>query len=175
MNRTQLIKAGVGFFLALVTLSSFAADFTTDIEQDAKRDMDEVRVNAIDNTMERNADSFSNTDQRSATDSSNANMSSGTSTYNTALSVANQAKSTANSAYSTARSARNIATSRQWKYQARGTSCGFFMQSGGSTNGYMSCMGYNPHNGCPSGFTQARLGYFEAGGGSRDLVTCLKR
>ncbi len=61
-----------------------------------------------------------------------------------------------------------------WAQMPSGSQCGIYMMSGGSLNGYKQCQGHNPRSSCPSGFSRATLGYFEAGGGDRNFTTCMK-
>lgn len=57
----------------------------------------------------------------------------------------------------------------------KGSMCGIYMMSQSSLNGYMDCKGHNPRYSCPTGYKRATLGYFEAGGGDRNISMCVKR
>ena len=61
-----------------------------------------------------------------------------------------------------------------WASMPAGAHCGIFMQTQGSIKAQADCDGYNPAISCPTGFTRADLGYFEAGGGARKYATCVK-
>lgn len=61
-----------------------------------------------------------------------------------------------------------------WASMPPGSHCGIFMQTQGSVKAQSDCDGHNPASSCPTGFTRADLGYFEAGGGARKLATCVK-
>ena len=55
-----------------------------------------------------------------------------------------------------------------------GSLCGLHMASLNSDRANELCQGRNPRYGCPAKFTQRTLGYFEAGGGRRAWMTCVK-
>ena len=55
-----------------------------------------------------------------------------------------------------------------------GALCGLHMASQGSSRANDRCQGRNPRYGCPANFVRRTLGYFEAGGGYRAWVTCVK-
>ncbi|MCH2533947.1 MAG: prepilin-type N-terminal cleavage/methylation domain-containing protein [Bdellovibrionales bacterium] len=61
-----------------------------------------------------------------------------------------------------------------WASMPSGAHCGIFMQTQGSIKAQADCDGHNPASSCPTGFTRADLGYFEAGGGARKFATCVK-
>lgn len=61
-----------------------------------------------------------------------------------------------------------------WDVMPVGTMCGIHMASQGGVRANDLCQGVNPRYGCPAKFSRRTLGYFEAGGGYRAWVTCVK-
>jgi len=68
----------------------------------------------------------------------------------------------------------NTSGSINWSQMPAGSQCGIYMMTQNALHGYKDCQGYNPSISCPSGFTRAHLGYFEAGKGTRNFSTCMK-
>lgn len=61
-----------------------------------------------------------------------------------------------------------------WSDMPRGTLCGLYMVTQSTVRANVRCQGRQVGSSCPPGFARADLGYFEAGGGARALVTCVK-
>lgn len=72
------------------------------------------------------------------------------------------------------RSAPPPSTKPEMQDMPKGTLCGLYMMTQSSLKARVYCLGHNPLHSCPSGFKRADLGYFEAGGGTRKWVTCIK-
>ena len=61
-----------------------------------------------------------------------------------------------------------------WSRMPASSHCGINMVTQSTLRGYKDCQGHNPAKSCPSGFSRADLGYFEAGKGDRNFSTCVK-
>jgi type II secretory pathway pseudopilin PulG len=55
-----------------------------------------------------------------------------------------------------------------------GSVCGMNVVNNGTQRIQVLCQGHDPKTSCPAGFTQEDFGYYEAGGGSRWAMYCMK-